>query len=216
MSQVYDPYEQLAKVPSFEVTSTDMADGQPLSPAQMSDLFSAPGGKDVSPQLSWSGAPRHTKSYAITAYDPDAPTGSGFWHWGVVNIPDSVSELPRNAGQSDGSLLPGHAFHLRNDASLLGYVGAAPDAASGIHRYFFVVHALDVRKLEIPSDATPAYLGWMMDGHTIARGRIVPVAGILGLVEGITGQEYAVISGTEDTVKSPTPINAAGLDLGLG
>ncbi len=215
MSQPYDPYEQLPKVPSFEVRSTDMADGQPLAPAQMSDLFSAPGGKDISPHLSWSGAPRHTKSFAVTAYDPDAPTGSGFWHWAVVNLPDSTSELPTGAGRRDGSLLPGRAFHLRNDASLLGYVGAAPDAGSGIHRYYFVVHALDERKLEIPPDATPAYLGWMMDGHTIARATIVPVAGILGLVEGITGREYAVISGTEDKEASPTPINAAGMDLGL-
>jgi Raf kinase inhibitor-like YbhB/YbcL family protein len=193
-----------------------MTDGQPLEPAQMSDLFSAPGGKDVSPQLSWTGAPRHARSYVVTAYDPDAPTGSGFWHWAVVNIPDSVSELPTGAGRPDGSLLPGHALQLRNDASLLGYVGAAPDAGSGIHRYFFVVHALDVRKIDIPEDATPAYLGWLMDGHTIARATIVPVAGILGLVEGITGREYAVISGTEDSAAIPTPINAAGLDLGLG
>jgi Raf kinase inhibitor-like YbhB/YbcL family protein len=193
-----------------------MTDGQPLAPAQMSDLFSAPGGKDVSPQLSWSGAPRHARSYAVTAYDPDAPTGSGFWHWAVVNIPDSVSELPTDAGRADGSLLPGHAFQLRNDASLLGYVGAAPDAGSGIHRYYFVVHALDERKLDIPEDATPAYLGWLMDGHTIARATIVPVAGILGLVEGLTGREYAVISGTEDTAPNPTSINVAGISLGLG
>jgi hypothetical protein len=79
-----DPFWRLPVVPSFTVTSTDVTDGQTLPPAQMSGIFEVPGGKDVSPQLSWSGAPAETKSYTVTMYDPDAPSGSGFWHWAAV------------------------------------------------------------------------------------------------------------------------------------
>ena len=82
-----DPFARLPVVPSFTVTSTDVTDGQPLPPAQMSGIFKVPGGKDLSPQLSWSGAPAETKSYTVTMYDPDAPSGSGFWHWAVADIP---------------------------------------------------------------------------------------------------------------------------------
>jgi len=82
-----DPLAKLPKVASFSVTSTDIAEGKYLAPAQLSGMFGVKGGQDVSPQLSWSGAPEGTKSYVITVYDPDAPTGSGFWHWAVANIP---------------------------------------------------------------------------------------------------------------------------------
>jgi hypothetical protein len=97
------------------VTSTDVTDGQALPLAQMSAIFGVPGGKDLSPQLSWSGAPGETKSYTVTMYDPDAPSGSGFWHWAVADIPGSVTGLPTGAG--DGTEhLPTGAFHLPNDA----------------------------------------------------------------------------------------------------
>jgi phosphatidylethanolamine-binding protein (PEBP) family uncharacterized protein len=82
-----DPFWRLPVVPSFTVTSTDVTDGQALPPAQMSGIFEVPGGKDLSPQLSWSGAPAETKSYTVTMYDPDAPSGSGFWHWALADIP---------------------------------------------------------------------------------------------------------------------------------
>jgi Raf kinase inhibitor-like YbhB/YbcL family protein len=90
-----DPFWRLPVVPSFTVTSTD---GQALPPAQMSGIFEVPGGKDVSPQLSWSGAPAETKSYAVTMYDPDAPSGSGFWHSALADIPASVTGLPTGMG----------------------------------------------------------------------------------------------------------------------
>ena len=98
-----DPFARLPVVPSFTVTSTDVTDGQPLPPAQMSGIFEVPGGKDLSPQLSWSGAPAETKSYTVTMYDPDAPSGSGFWHWAVADIPASVTGLPTGAGDGTGA-----------------------------------------------------------------------------------------------------------------
>src|SRR3984957_13430602 len=101
-----DPFARLPVVPSFAVTSTDVTDGQPLPPAQLSGIFEVPGGKDLSPQLSWSGAPAETKSYTVTMYDPDAPSGSGFWHWAVADIPATVTGLPTGAGDGTGQYLP--------------------------------------------------------------------------------------------------------------
>jgi len=89
-----DPFARHPEVPSFTVTSTTVADGSAWGPEQMSGIFGVPGGKDVSPQLSWSGAPEGTKGYAVTVYDPDAPTQAGFWHWTVTNLPATVDELP--------------------------------------------------------------------------------------------------------------------------
>jgi Raf kinase inhibitor-like YbhB/YbcL family protein len=170
----HDPYADLPSVPSFTVSSTDVADGETLAVPFRSGIFGA-GGEDRSPQLSWSGFPEETRSFAVTCYDPDAPTASGFWHWAVVDIPASVTELPTGAGDESGSGLPDGAFQLRNDGGLARYVGSAPPPGHGPHRYFFVVHAVDVESLGIPTDATPAFLGFNLFGHTLARGAIVPV-----------------------------------------
>lgn len=167
----YNPYDALPSVPSFTVTSADVSDGAPLGNDQVSGVFGA-GGKDVSPQLSWSGFPAETKSFAVTVYDPDAPTASGFWHWAVAEIPASVTELPSGAG-SEGGTLPAGAVMLRNDGGFAGYVGAAPPAGHGPHRYFVVVHAVDVESLGIPPEATPAFLGFNLFSHTLARATLV-------------------------------------------
>ena len=167
------PYEFLPEVPSFSVTSTDVSDGATLSLPQVSGIFGA-GGEDVSPQLSWSGFPDETKSFAVTCFDPDAPTGSGFWHWAVFDIPADVTELPAGAGSPDSGDLPSQAITLRGDAGVAQYVGAAPPSGHGPHRYFFAVHAVDVETLGVPADATPAFLGFNLFGHTLARGLIVP------------------------------------------
>ena len=106
-----DPFAGLPEVPSFTVTSTTLTEGGGTPPAQMSGIFGVPGGEDISPQLSWSGAPEGTKSYAVTVFDPDAPTQSGFWHWAVADIPASVTELPEGAGDDSGSGLPEGALH---------------------------------------------------------------------------------------------------------
>lgn len=166
------PYDFLPEVSSFEVTSSDVADGQRLPDAQASAAMGVPGGTDTSPQLSWSGFPEGTKSFAVTVYDPDAPTASGFWHWAAFNIPVTVTDLP--AGAANDSGLPEGAVQLRNDAGEAGYVGAAPPAGHGPHRYFTVVHAVDVESLEIPAEGTPAFLGFNLFGHTLARATITP------------------------------------------
>src|SRR5438105_2798881 len=150
-----DPYDELPEVTSFTVESNDVADGEKLKTPQVSGIFSA-GGEDVSPHLRWSGFPEGTKSFVVTVYDPDAPTASGFWHWAVVDIPGSVTELPSGAGDDKGGGLPDGAFQLRNDAGQPRYVGAAPPPGHGKHRYITVVHAVDVDSLGIPEEASPA------------------------------------------------------------
>ncbi len=170
MSSAPDPYAALPKLPTFTLTSSSVTDGQPLATAQVSGIMGA-GGQDASPQLSWSGFPEETRSFAVTVYDPDAPTASGFWHWAVANLPATCTELPEGAG--DGSLLPGDALTLVNDAGMRRYVGAAPPAGHGPHRYYIAVHAVDVEKLELAEDASPAYLGFNLFMHAIARAVIV-------------------------------------------
>jgi Raf kinase inhibitor-like YbhB/YbcL family protein len=166
MSFQYNPYDFLPQLPGFTLTSQSVTDGQPLAKAQVSGIMGA-GGEDASPQLSWSGFPEETRSFAVTVYDPDAPTASGFWHWAVANLPATVTELP--AGVGDGSLLPGDALTLVNDAGMRRYVGAAPPPGHGPHRYFIAVHALKVEKLDLPEDASPAYLGFNLFMNAIAR-----------------------------------------------
>jgi Raf kinase inhibitor-like YbhB/YbcL family protein len=169
----HDPYEELPKVASFQVTSSDVQDGEKLPMPQVSGILGA-GGEDISPQLSWSGYPEGTKSFAVTMYDPDAPTASGFWHWAVAGIPGSVTELPSGAGDEGGKGLPAGAVHLRNDGGLARYVGAAPPEGHGRHRYMIVVHAVDTESLGIDANATPAFLGFNLFSHTLGRARITP------------------------------------------
>lgn len=170
-----NPYDPLPDVPTFTVTSDDIADGQTLGNAQVSGIMGA-GGQDVSPQLAWSGFPPETKSFAVTVYDPDAPTGSGFWHWAVFNIPVSTTELASGAGSDpSGAGLPEGAVMLAGDSGARQYIGAAPPDGHGEHRYFTVVHAVDVEDLGIPEDARPAFLGFNLFSHTLARATIVPV-----------------------------------------
>lgn len=163
------PYDSIGVVPAFAVTSTDMAAGERLARPQVSGIMGA-GGDDVSPQLSWSGFPSETKSFAVTLFDPDAPTTSGFWHWAVYNIPASVTSLESGAG--DGSGLPEGAVTLPNEVRLRRYLGAAPPPGHGRHRYCFAVHALDLERLDLDPETTPAVLCFNMFGHTLARGEI--------------------------------------------
>jgi Raf kinase inhibitor-like YbhB/YbcL family protein len=168
------PFARLPEAVSFSVTSKTVGDGAAWSPEQLSS--GVPGGRDVSPHLSWSGAPEGTQSYAVTVYDPDAPTGSGFWHWAVADIPAAVTELPEGAGDDTGSGLPEGAFQLPNDARAARYIGAAPPPGHGPHRYFVVVHALDVASIGVPADATPALLGFTMSGHILGRAVLTATA----------------------------------------
>jgi Raf kinase inhibitor-like YbhB/YbcL family protein len=177
-----DPFARLPAVPNFALTSTDVSDGQELPVAQMSAAFGVPGGLDLSPQLSWSGAPPETRSYTVTMYDPDGPSGSGFWHWAVADIPASVTELPTGAGDDTGRYLPAGAFQLPNDLRARYFLGAAPPPGDGRHRYVIVVQALDVEhvgQLSVSTDSTPALLGFSINmGHLLGRAVIVPWAEI--------------------------------------
>jgi Raf kinase inhibitor-like YbhB/YbcL family protein len=168
--QAPDPYALLPEVPSFTVTSTDVTADTQLDLAQVAGDA---GGQDVSPQLSWSDFPAGTKSFVVTAFDPDAPTPSGFWHWLAVNLPGTTTELPTGAGAGDDSL-PGGAFHVRNDYGNRNYGGAAPPPGDQVHRYYFVVHAVDVDALDVTPDATPAVVSFNLAFHTVARALIVP------------------------------------------
>lgn len=168
-----NPYDAIAEVPSFTLSSEDITDGEKLAMAQVSGILGA-GGEDISPQLSWSGFPAETKSFVVTVHDPDAPTGSGFWHWAVVDIPASVTSLAAGAGDDQGSGLPEGAFQLANDGGTRRYVGAAPPAGHGKHRYFTAVHAVDVESLGIPAEASNAFLGFNLHSHTLARAVLVP------------------------------------------
>ncbi|GAA3723484.1 YbhB/YbcL family Raf kinase inhibitor-like protein [Salinactinospora qingdaonensis] len=174
MAQPPSPYDFLPEVASFTVVSDDVTDGQTLPKAQVSGILGA-GGEDVSPHLSWSGFPAGTQSFAVTCFDPDAPTASGFWHWGVFDIPADVTELASGAGDESGSGLPAGAVTIRNDAGSKRYIGAAPPEGHGPHRYFFVVHAVDVPSLGIDDSASPAFLGFNLFFHTLGRAMVTPV-----------------------------------------
>jgi Raf kinase inhibitor-like YbhB/YbcL family protein len=168
-----DPLERFGAVPFFAVTSTDVSEGVPLSRAQWG---AGGGGRDISPQLSWSGFPSETKSFAVTIHDPDAPTGSGFWHWAVFNLPASVTELSSDAGAEGGANLPQGAAMLSNELRSKSFTGAGPPPGTGTHHYNIVVHALDVEQLDLDPESTPAVLGFNAHFHTLARAVVTPIA----------------------------------------
>ena len=151
----------------FTLTSPDLPEGKPLPNAQVFNSFGCTG-QNISPALTWSHAPAGTKSFALTMYDPDAPTGSGWWHWMVVDLPASVTALPANAGEKGGANLPAGARQMRNDYGLWAWGGMCPPPGDKPHRYIFTVHALSVAKLDMPDDATTAIGGFMIHAHTLA------------------------------------------------
>jgi len=168
-----DPYQFLPKVPSFRVVSTTVRNGHPLPTAQMSGIFGVPGGKDISPELSWYGFPKQTKSFVVSMYDPEAPTGSGFWHWVVEDIPAKTTSLPENAGALKSTTLPAGAIQLHDDAGLARYIGAAPPAGSGLHDYYITITALDEPSTGFGAATSAALLGFEIDSHTIARATLI-------------------------------------------
>ena len=126
-------------------------------------------GENKSPELKWSGAPKDTKSFAVTMYDPDAPTGSGWWHWVVINIPADVTELTANAGALNSTTLPKGAIQGRSDFGVSAWGGTCPPQGDKPHRYIFTVYALKTDKLDIPADATAALTGYMIHGNMLEK-----------------------------------------------
>lgn len=149
----------------FKLTSENPREGR-FTQAQFANGFGCTG-QNVSPQIAWRGAPQGTKSFVVTMYDPDAPTGSGWWHWVVANIPASVTELKEGAG-STGGTLPEGAVAVRGDSGTPGYTGLCPPAGQ-THRYVITVHALKVDKLDLPQQVTPAMLGFMTLGASLGK-----------------------------------------------
>ena len=152
-----EPYAGLPELPVFELSSQDIADGQPLPQAQVA-------GQDVSPQLSWSGAPEGTRSYVVTAFDPDAPTPSGYWHWALSNIPADVTSLETGAAANP----PEGSTRHRADGGSEAFEGAAPPPGHCPHRYIFCVTAVDTDHLDVEG-ASPAVLNFNLFFHGIGR-----------------------------------------------
>lgn len=157
-----------AHAASFKLMSPTIKPGSTLTDAQVFSGFGCTG-KNISPALKWSGAPKDTKSYALTVYDPDAPTGSGWWHWVVYNIPASATELPEGAGTADGKGLPAGSAQGKTDFGAPGFGGACPPKGDKPHRYIFTVHALKVEKLDVPADATAALVGFMINANRLGK-----------------------------------------------
>ena len=143
--------------------------GGTLSTAQEYNSFGC-SGQNISPQLFWSNVPKGTKSFAVTVYDPDAPTGSGWWHWLVVNIPVSVTELPTGVS---GKAMPKGAIETENDYGTTGFGGACPPKGDKAHRYIFTVYALDVESLPVKAKTNAPIVGYQINAHTLQKASII-------------------------------------------
>ncbi len=164
-----------AQTGKFKLTSTDIRQGGRIAAAHVFNGMGCTGG-NLSPELQWSGAPAGTKSFAVTAYDPDAPTGSGWWHWVVYNIPPSATKLERGAGDPGKNLLPAGAVQGNTDFGAPGYGGPCPPPGKA-HHYVFTVFALDTDKIDVPASATAAYVGFNLHAHTIAKAKLTALYG---------------------------------------
>lgn len=154
---------------ALDLNSTDFVYGQRLDEAQVFQGFGCTGG-NMSPQLSWTSPPAGTKSFAITMFDPEAPTDSGWWHWIAYDLPASLRSLPAGAGKA-GSL-PAGAKQGRNDFGGYEYGGACPPEGHTPHRYVFKVYALGVGKLPVPADASAALISFMLNANKLAAASI--------------------------------------------
>ncbi len=151
---------------ALELTSKDLDPSKPLGNDHVLNNFGC-SGKNISPELQWSKAPKGTQGFAVTVYDPDAPTGSGWWHWVVFNIPKDVNKIPTNAGDIKSKLMPDSAIQSRTDFGTYGYGGACPPKGHGKHRYQFKVFALDVDNLPLNKGSSAALVGYYLHQHTL-------------------------------------------------
>lgn len=165
---------RVAQAADFTLTSPTLNPAAPLAMKHVFNGFGCQGG-NVSPALAWQHAPANTKSFAVTVYDPDAPTGSGWWHWVVCNIPAGVTALPEGAS-ANGQLPPG-AVQSMTDYGAPGFGGACPPKGDKPHRYIFTVYALDVPTLDVKSATMPAMVGYTLNQHTLAKASITVTFG---------------------------------------
>jgi Raf kinase inhibitor-like YbhB/YbcL family protein len=156
-----------ASAAGFKLSSPDIKSGATIKDEQVFSGFGCTGG-NISPALNWSGAPDGTKSFALTVYDPDAPTGSGFWHWLVVNIPVDAKGLPKKAGDVKANLAPAGALQTRTDFGAPGWGGPCPPKGDKPHRYIFKLFAVDVDHLDVAADTSAAVVGFNLHFHTKA------------------------------------------------
>ena len=153
---------------TFTLKSDDVG-GQ----ATLKQVYSGCGGQNQSPHLIWENAPEGTKSFAVTIYDKDAPTGSGWWHWLIFNIPAGVHELKTNAGNIKLNIAPKGSVQSKTDFGQYGYGGPCPPKGHGIHQYLITVYALNKEKLDLDKDASPATVGFNLNFATIQKASIV-------------------------------------------
>lgn len=159
----------------FRLTSSAMKHGEQIDNVYVQN-GSGCSGADTSPPLSWSEAPEGTKSFAVTMFDPDAPTGSGWWHWTIVNIPKDVRSLPADAGNRNGVKVPVGSVQGRTDFGSPGYGGPCPPAGDKSHHYHFKVWALKVERLSINSESSGALVGYMLNVNSLATAELVPIS----------------------------------------
>lgn len=163
-----------AQASAFVLTSPDVAEGQTIARPY---LYGGCGGQNLSPALTWSGAPASTQSFAVTVFDPDAPTGSGWWHWLIVDLPADSTGLPRGAGHPAAGLAPAGATQRMNDYGEVGYGGPCPPVGHGPHHYVFTVYALKTRSLDLPADASAAMAGFQLNAHKLASASLTALYG---------------------------------------
>lgn len=160
----------------FTLTSPTIQPDSFLTEEQVFNGFGC-SGKNQSPALTWTAPPKDTKSFAITVYDPDAPTGSGWWHWVVYNIPADVTELGAGAGDAAGTLLPEGAVQGRTDYGTHAFGGACPPQGDKPHRYIFTIYALKTEKIDVPADASAALIGFMINANSLGKASFTAMYG---------------------------------------
>lgn len=160
----------------FQLSSPDFQANGTLKMEQVFNSFGCTGA-NLSPELNWTGAPADTKSFAVTVFDPDAPTGSGWWHWIIFNIPAGTTKLAKGAGDPKGKLAPAGSVQSRTDFGVPGYGGPCPPQGDKPHRYVFTVFALKVDKLDIPADASGAMVGFNLNFNTLAKASVTATFG---------------------------------------
>lgn len=173
---VYCLASTAAQASDFTLTSPTIGHGAMLSEAQVYNGFGC-AGENQSPALKWTAGPEGTKSYAITVYDPDAPTGSGWWHWVVYNIPADVTGIAAGAGDPAGKLLPPGSVQGRTDYGTHAFGGACPPQGDKPHRYIFTVHALKIEKIDVPYDSSSALIGFMINANSLGKASFTAMYG---------------------------------------